>query len=1220
MKIKVHQSSRLRASLIGLVMCSATVAVHAANPQLPSKPAYTLKIVTHGEDANRSDNFSEPKRQDNRRADVTIKTQIQTGTRTELTETIEEVKVKVSDAVNRSIRLEDGGVIWVSKDPANLEPTLNVTAPSTVQMDGGAFVNPMNFTVKTNYAYFIDSWELAIYKEGDKDNVIATFMGRDLTQGRTIKWKAEENDNLHTGDKLVYVLKVKDKAGRLDETREHVISLVGANDSLAKELALKNSSESITKNNVAKNTTANSISAENDLIRQTIPVHGSRVRIFGRDIAAGNKIMINDESIALREGMFVTEQLLPEGQHNFKIEVTDANQNTYSKPLDVDVKGKYMFMVALADVTVGQGKVSGNLESLSESDKHLDGDIFVDGRVAFYLKGKVKGKYLITAQMDTGTAAIGEMFDDIHKKDPRSLFRRLDPDKYYPVYGDDSTIIDDTNSQGKMYVRVDWDKSRAIWGNYNTDMTGTELSSFNRSLYGAKLNHKSPATTKDGDHKTDVTVFASEAQSAFRHNQFLGTGGSLYYLKDSDIVKGSEKVWIEVRGQNGSERAIKKVVLEEGRDYEIDDFQGRIILHRPLLQIASQSGPSLVKDTPLSGNSVYLMVDYEYVPSNFNADKASYGARGKVWVNDHIAVGASYAHEKRDQGDYDLKGVDITLKQAIGTYLKAEYAKSKANQTRGSFISSDGGLNFNNLIDPANAVGSEGSAYSLEARANLQKLIDKHGSIGAWYKERKAGFSTANLSNGADTKDAGVEAIIDVTERVKLSTRATLLDKKDQTKTITASAQADVRLSESLSIGGELRYVDEHDKTNNKRGKGALGAFKVGYDVNKDVNLYVIAQGTLKKSGAYEDNNLLTIGSKAKISDKLDVEAELSKGDRGDAAKVGAKYQLTKDYSVYTNFIHSTDSTDNKRSTFTVGQKKTVSDQLSVYTEHQFTHENKQSGVGHTFGLDYKISSEATANASVQTAKLDKKDSGLTDRSAFSVGLNYIKDKTSASTQLEYRRDKGKGANAENTEQWVTTNKLKYRLSPSLRLQGKFNYAETKDKQGNKKDAKFTEAALGFALRPIENDRLNVLGRLTYLYDLQPLSQGAKPDERSLTASVESNYQLNQKWQVGGKLAHKKGEIREDRATGQWHKNDATLAAARMRYHLTHKWDAMAEYHWMNSKEAKDTQHGAMLSVDRHIGENMKVGVGYNFTNFNDDLSDTTGTAKGWFVNILGKY
>ena len=64
----------------------------------------------------------------------------------------------------------------------------------------------------------------------------------------------------------------------------------------------------------------------------------------------------------------------------------------------------------------------------------------------------------------------------------------------------------------------------------------------------------------------------------------------------------------------------------------------------------------------------------------------------------------------------------------------------------------------------------------------------------------------------------------------------------------------------------------------------------------------------------------------------------------------------------------------------------------------------------------------------------------------------------------------------------------------------------------------------------------------------------------------------------------------------------------------------MAEYHWLNSDESQDTQHGAMISVDRHIGKNMKIGIGYNFTDFDDDLSNTSGSSKGWFINLVGKY
>ena len=45
-----------------------------------------------------------------------------------------------------------------------------------------------------------------------------------------------------------------------------------------------------------------------------------------------------------------------------------------------------------------------------------------------------------------------------------------------------------------------------------------------------------------------------------------------------------------------------------------------------------------------------------------------------------------------------------------------------------------------------------------------------------------------------------------------------------------------------------------------------------------------------------------------------------------------------------------------------------------------------------------------------------------------------------------------------------------------------------------------------------------------------------------------------------------------------------------------------------------------MISIDRHLGKNMKIGLGYNFTDFNDDLTNTDGSAKGWFINLVGKY
>lgn len=1174
------QTSFTPSLLAGLVLSSVSVIAQADHASYTEAPAFTIKVVS----VDLAENA----------------TQIPATT----TQSISAQNLARYSPTSRSIRLKDGGVIWVSKDPSSLTPTLTVSAPATVGMENGKFANAMSFTVSTNYASFIDGWELDVFHAEDtqQKSAIVSFMGRSLKANRTVKWNGvtKKGKQLQAGDKLTYVLTVKDGKGHMDRTHSREISLTDSQ---------KNIKQVVSKA-VAK-------SLVNDLELQTIPIYGSRVRISGRDIPSNHTIMIDDERIALAGNKFVDERLLRSGKHTFDIAITDANRETYRKPLNVDLDGRYMFMVGLADFTAGKGTVSSNLETLSHGDSDLGDDILVDGRLAFYLKGKIKGKYLVTAQMDTGTNEIDELFDGIHKKDPQSLFRRIDPDKYYPVYGDDSTIVDDTNSQGKMYVRVDWNKSRAIWGNYNTDITGNELSSFNRSLYGAKLNHRSTRVTADGDHKTDLTVFGSETQSAFRHNEFLGTGGSLYYLKDLDIVDGSEKIWVEIRDSDG-DRVVAKVIMEEGRDYMIDDYQGRIILNRPLLQIAQKSYPSLIKDSPLDGDQVYLMVDYEYVPSDFDSNKASYGARGKVWLGNHIGLGGTYVHENRNSDDYDLKGVDITLKKNKGTYLKAEYAESESNQTQGSFASQDGGLNFNTFNDSdTTRTDIKGTALSIEA-----KISGLRGSLDAWFKQRDAGFSTASLDNGYKTTQVGAEAIVKLGP-VDLSGRVAQVEKEGLSEKTTASVQADLKIGRRATISGELRHVKDVDLGANAGtassidGEGTLAALKAGYDFDKSVNVYGIVQSTLDKTGAYESNDLLTLGVKAAVTKKLDLNAELSKGDRGEGLTVGADYRVSDGYNVYTNVTASGDRIDNNKRAMTMGQRKTLNSKLKVFSEHQFTHENTQSGLANSFGLEYQLNKTLQVIASAQKAQLDKQDGGLTDRDAYSLGLNYKKDGSDASARVEYRKDVG--AN-EETEQFVTTNRVNLRLNPSLRLQAKLNHSVTNDLRGNEKDAEFTEAAIGVALRPVNNDRLNVLGKVTYLNDLQPLSQSSNTDERSLIASLESSYQLNQRWEIGGKLAHKESELRVDRNAGDWSKNDATLAAVRARYHMTKNWDAMAQYHWMNSVESEDTQHGASISVDRHIGNNLKVGIGYNFTDFDDDLGNNDGKAEGWFFNLIGKF
>jgi len=825
----------------------------------------------------------------------------------------------------------------------------------------------------------------------------------------------------------------------------------------------------------------------------------------------------------------------------------------------------------------------------------------------------------------------------------------LDPDQFYSVYGDDSTTIDDTDSQGAFYLRVDWDKSNALWGNYNTDLTGTEFGQYNRSLYGAKLEHRNTRITKFGDNKTELHVFASEAQTAAAHNSFNATGGSLYYLRDTQVVQGSEKIWVEVRSRD-TEQVVESVVLEHGRDYDIDHLQGRIILTRPLTQVDLGSGPSIIKDSPLEGNDVFLLVDYEFRPDAFEADDLTAGARGKAWVNDYIAIGGTYVNEEREGVDYELKGADVTLRAGKGTYLKFEYAESDAQQAASSFASANGGISFNG-INQQTLIGNtdtDGEAIGVEARVNLSEFTEnEEGFVMAWYKDRDEGFSSvARLDDGVETTDVGLHAEWRASDRLLLSTKVTNLDKDEQIEELNASIQANYELTNKLTVGAELRYEDDDDLTPaDLDGEATLGGLELRYQLNEQTEVYTSGQTVISDSGDYESNAQGTVGINKQVNNKLAIKAEVTSGDRGDAVVLGGEYAITPNMnfslnagfgsgavsSVGTNYTTGSglelygsyaidpDRTDAGGNMFTFGSRRHFQNGLTLYSESQFGEGEEEQSGARTFGLDFDLTDQWRLSASLQTNDLER-DAGDIDRRAATIGASYRGDRMKFGSVLEYREDDDSALNSDNT-QWVTSNTIEWQKSESLKLLGKLDLSTTQSDANKNDEAKYVELDLGFAYRPHFSDRLNILGKYAFLYDLPSSGQDTSAtDRRDHVFSLEGLYDFNNEWEFGAKLAWRSGDVRQQRGAGPWFETGARLAVLRARYHMIKNWDGLFEYRWLETEEGDDSRDGALAGVYRHVGDHMKVGVGYNFTDFDDDLTNNDYDADGWFFDIIGKY
>src|SRR5204862_6131481 len=97
-------------------------------------------------------------------------------------------------------------------------------------------------------------------------------------------------------------------------------------------------------------------------------------------------------------------------------------------------------------------------------------------RSSLYLKGKVLGSSLLTLAYDSD------------KPSDTALFRDIQPDQFYPVYGDSSVKGYDAQSTGKLYVMVQNGTNYVLYGDYSTqsDNPARQLTQYPRALNGGK--------------------------------------------------------------------------------------------------------------------------------------------------------------------------------------------------------------------------------------------------------------------------------------------------------------------------------------------------------------------------------------------------------------------------------------------------------------------------------------------------------------------------------------------------------------------------------------------------------------------------------------------------------------------------------------------------------------------------------------------------------------
>ena len=331
------------------------------------------------------------------------------------------------------------------------------------------------------------------------------------------------------------------------------------------------------------------------------------------------------------------------GEATVRFDFVDGEQEMR---LWLEPEARDWILVGLAEGTLGYNTVSANMEDLEPGD--VEDEFYEDGRVAFYARGRVRGNWLLTMAYDTESHRTGA---------GEGFFQTVDPDAYYTLYGDATQQYYDSPSGEHLYLRIERSEFHALFGDYNTGLTITELSRYSRTFTGVKSELRTGAF--------GLNLFGAETGETFIRDEIRGDGTSgLYRLSHRSVMLNSEKVTLETRNRFRSELKVSTRRLMRHLDYEIDYDAGTLFFREPV--------PS--KDQDL--NPIFIVIDYE--SEEESAEAYTYGGRGSVFLSEGaLEIGATYVHEGEPGGEGDLGGIDARMRVGDAGVLRGEFAATR---------------------------------------------------------------------------------------------------------------------------------------------------------------------------------------------------------------------------------------------------------------------------------------------------------------------------------------------------------------------------------------------------------------------------------------------------------------------------------------------------------------------------------------------------------------
>ncbi len=811
------------------------------------------------------------------------------------------------------------------------------------------------------------------------------------------------------------------------------------------------------------------------------------------------------------------------------------------------------------------------------------------------------GKYLLTSAFDSGQQELGKLFSDLTAQDNDRLLTNLDPDTLYPVYGDNSTLVYDAQSQSKFYLALQSETVNALIGNYALNFTDTELAGYQRTLYGASVTYLSAAKDDDGNSKTKAQAFHAKIEQAHVRDELRATGGSLYYLSQRDVIEGSEHVSVIVRDQD-SGLIVRRTALRQGIDYSIDYVDGRLLTNRPISSFSADN--SLIESNMLGGSAVYLQIDYESAVDGF--EQTASGARVSQGVGERLTVGATAVNEQQIASEYSLQAADAEFRLGSNSRIIAEFATSEGNNSVVN-VSEDGGLSYQATAQAAN---STGEAFKLAAEIDAGEWfgVEDRLLFNTYFKRLDSGFSANSSTSEQGSEKSGVAASWKINDENSVLARY-----ERQTALATGDETAFGTLQWSL-IRKVWGVAAEIENRSGLASDSAMAALRFNYRWSDSVNTILEHQQTL--SGI--ENNQSTVGIAVRATDKITIDAKATHGTLGDSAQVGAQldWRGNRLYVAQQLSDLAASGASNNR---LVGIEAPFGPDGAVYSEYRWSElalgPQRQAMIGArqrfqaSDGLRIEVSGEHSAeNASALNTG---------DRYAFSIGAMYANDHgLKLSTRNEYRRDSRNLA----SEQMLSSTNLEWAFGNDLAMLGKYRFSKSESSTQLNRNIDFTEASVGLAYRPVEHDRLNLLTRYTRLTNTPTEFQTATDlsGQKSDIFSVDWSFQFTQRIEWVGKQAMRWSETEDDVLDPI---SMTSLSIQRINWKLTKEFLLGTEYRLLRQDIANDQRDGFATELMWGGFDPLRLGIGYNFSDVSDsEYADYNFRTSGLFLRVQGKF